>query len=180
MAFEPEKETMAPKVPPPAKGKGVPHVVCTFQGTYYRGSTKGLEKVHYREAVKVPIRMIRDPNRSAIGIFRDIIGPRILNKQEGFSGVAYCQLVDSEELPEDLTLHKKIDYTGTHSGLSKIAKIHAPIVKPGLYITPAKLKHAIRLCLEDPKAFEALQEKQEGGLTEDHMIAEELESLGYL
>lgn len=175
--FQPEKD--AKKVAPPPPSREVPFVTCTFRGTYYKAASRGLEREHYEETVKIPERMVRDPNRSAIGIFRDIIGPRVLAKKPGFSGVAFCTLVDSDGLPADLNLTKKIDYTGTHKALSEIAKMHTPDVKPGLYHQQQKLKHAIRLCLQDPVAFKDLQDKQEGTLSDDVLMMEELALLGY-
>lgn len=173
--FDPEEALKEEKKKPSV----VDYITATYKGFYYKSTGRGNEKTSFEESVKVPVRLVKDPNRSAIGIFRELIGPKHMQDHDGFSGFHHIQLVKCDKLPPGLPLYKRIDWTGTIKELTQLAKDHTPAVKAGLYFTPSKLKHAIRLCLQDEKAFIDLQDKQSGHLQEDHLIAQELEALGY-
>lgn len=154
-------------------------VEATFQGFFYAGGIGGLEKASFTETVKVPMRLIKHPMKTPIGIFRDIIGPRVLRDKPGFSGVAYVQLIDSKGIPEGLSVEKQLDWSGSHPDLTKLAKVHAPGVKAGMYPKPNELRHAIKECMKDPIAFSSHQNKDSSARVEEHMIAEDLAALGY-
>lgn len=175
----PPVPTFGEDAPPMPPLSSVPHIEATYKGFYYKAGVKGNEKTPFMETIKVPLKLLLHPKRSSIGVFRDLIGPKIMEKHEGFSGICKVYLHDNGPLPSDLPLHKKLDWTGSFAGLAEFAKVQTPEVIPGLYNNASELRHAIRVCLQDPKGFAHQQEKGAPIRQDELDIAQELADLGY-
>ena len=156
-----------------------PHITCTYGGFFYQSGPRGNDKIPFNEEVKVPLTLVRHPKRSAGGVFRDIIGQKVMTKFPGFNGFWRVFLNSASALPDDFPLHKQLDWTGSFNDLAKFAKVHAREVIPGLYHNSSELRHAIRVCMLDPVGFAHQQGQGAPNREEEQTIAAELLALGY-
>lgn len=177
---------------------GLPeHVVAVFRGSYYKGVSGKFVKESFEQEIKVPIGWVNKEELDPIFIFINMFAARLLKpKDQDYGGTAEVFLKSTSNLPENMTLEKRIQWTADHSELVAMARqlrgeyriqnddgtLQKPIpvtIRTDLFSNTDALRTAMQELLNDARAYEIRQNKLLHATSNAEDLEAELRALGY-
>ncbi len=154
-----------------------PSIKATYAGTYYKKVGKGYDYVPYAKTVRWPLSAVLNEGYTPIGLFHRYKKKKLMEAVGGID-TRIVELVKVEgELPRIKNDAHRLNWIADHAELvafaaeiGEVRYVHVDLktderttmtveLNPHLYPDVASLRHAIKMLITEPEAFDREQGK---------------------